>query len=153
MSSLAILWSFLCTLFVCLFYVCKDPLALGYFSTSSNLWLLAKFILKLAPVVYINIDPMLQYGVLYSVSYAGLNLVYFGAFKIMWPYNRKSKSLEYFIIRCEMIINFVVGFFIFLQFFSLEDPFNIVFVSSILMGVIFGEFAIKIFEFQNKILI
>lgn len=118
MGCLTILWLFLCTLFVFLFYTCKDPFAQGYFSTSSNLWLLAKFILKMCPVVYINIDFDLRYGVLYSVSYAGLNLVYFGAFKIMWPYNRKSKSLEYFVIRCEIVVIFVVSFFIFLQFFS-----------------------------------
>lgn len=152
LATFTIVWIIFCTLFVFLFYSWKNPLAGGYFSTSSNYWVLAKLVLKLSPVVFINIDSSLYFKVLYSVSYAGLNLIYFAAFKIMWPYNRKNQIIEKFIIRNEILVISTTGFLIFVNFFA-DDNKNIVFVTSIFFGLVSGELVIKIFDFRKKIMI
>jgi hypothetical protein len=87
-ACLNIIWLLFCTIFVFTFYVSRNPFSKDYFSTSSNIWILAKLLIKIAPAVYLNIDPDLQFNVLYVVSFAGINLLYFGIFKIMWRYFR-----------------------------------------------------------------
>ena len=76
----------------------NDPLSTDFYATSFNLWILARFLLKISPIIYINVDPNLKFGVLYSVSFAGINLVYFVAFKLMWPEHRNCEKISNFFI-------------------------------------------------------
>lgn len=93
LALLNLLWLIFCIFFVFIFYVNRDPFASDYYGSSSNLWMLGKFIIKLAPVIYINVDPYLDFNVLYIVSFAGINLLNFGIFKIMWPFFRNCQKI------------------------------------------------------------
>lgn len=86
-------WVLFCTFFTFAFYINRDPFTSGYYGSSSNLWMLGKFLLKLAPVIYINVDPNLDFAVLYVVSFAALNLINFGVFKVMWPFFRNCQKI------------------------------------------------------------
>lgn len=137
---------------MCAFYGDKDPLAIHYYAVSANLWTLAKFIVKLSPVIYINVDAGLKFGVLYSVSFAGINLVYFGAFMILWPYHRNCHKLEYFLIRTQLTVVFVCAFLIPLHFFN-DDTKNISFILSWLLGIVFSQLLISILDYKKGQLI
>lgn len=88
-SIINIAWILICTIFIFVLYTNKNPFYTDYYSTSTNNWVFIKFILKIAPIIYININPTLSYGNLYTVGFAILNVVYFG-FKIFWPYYRNA---------------------------------------------------------------
>lgn len=100
MACFNLAWIVSCTLFVFLFYQDRNLLSSNLFAASSNLWLLAKFIMKLAPVIFIVADPNLSFGVLYSIGFAGLNFAIFGALKVLWPYFHSFPMVENFKIRC-----------------------------------------------------
>lgn len=85
LACVNIIWSIFCIFFVFMLCTKNDPLSTDFYATSFSLWILAKFLLKISPIIYINVDPNLKFGVLYTVSFAGINLVYFVAFKLMWP--------------------------------------------------------------------
>ena len=93
MACLNLLWIIVSNFFIFLFYSDKSLLSATYYATSSNLWVLAKFAVKLAPVIYIVADPKLSYAVLYSIGFAGINFANFAAFKVMWPYSRGSELI------------------------------------------------------------
>lgn len=52
-----LVWVIFCTGFVFALYGDLDPFARHYFAGSESLWVLAKFVVKLAPVIYVNVDP------------------------------------------------------------------------------------------------
>lgn len=83
-------WIIASTFFFFVFYVDKNMLSHNFYATSSNLCILLKFAVKLSPVVYIIVDPILSFAVLYSIGFAGITLAHFALFKIMWPYFRSD---------------------------------------------------------------
>lgn len=104
-------------------------------------------------MVFILADPELKYDVLYLVSLSGINLANFAAIKMMWPLYWFNPTIDNFVTRCIVLVITVTGFFIPLLFFYDQDPNNILFISSWILGLLLGQFFVTFFHQQKKDLI
>lgn len=153
LALVGMIWCLFCLLYIYFFTLNLNPFSSGMFSCSSNLWVLGKFITKLASVVFILADPELKYDVLYLVSLSGINLANFAAIKMMWPLYWFNPTIDNFVTRCIVLVITVTGFFIPLLFFYDQDPNNILFISSWVLGLLLGQFFVTFFHQQKKDLI
>lgn len=61
-------------LYMAIFFFDPKPFYNNYLSSRNGFYFLGKLIIKLAPAIFIVVDPKLNYNVLYIVMLAGLQL-------------------------------------------------------------------------------
>ena len=140
MALITTIWLLLANIFKIIFYINRNPFKFPYYTCSSNLWMLGNLILKLAPAIFVIIDPNLQFDVLYIVSYAALNLGYLVFFRFFQPYYRSNGFFEKNSLYSEVITAIVITFFIPLYFISEKYEKNCVFLSSWMIGGIISSY-------------
>lgn len=143
MSIVNLIWLFFVVTYQVMFYMSRNPFLPSYYSCSSNLWMLGKFVAKIGPAIFLVMDVNLNFKVLYIVSLTAFNAGYLAVFRFMWPYFRTSQFIEKIVLRFEALVVCVTASFMPLFFLSPTTPSNAVFYSSWVVGVLGGECLVR----------
>lgn len=103
-------------MYLSIFYFDPKPFTIHYFSSPNSLYFLGKLVIKLAPAIFIVVDPDLQFDVLFIVMNAGLELVYIGIFYVMWPTHKIHTTIDNIEFRGHILSLFVLLSFIAIHF-------------------------------------
>lgn len=146
MALIIIVWLFLANIFKIIFYINRNPFRFPYYTCSSNLWMIGSLVLKLAPAIFVIIDPKLEFNVLYIVSFAALNLGYLAFFRFFQPYYRSNQFCDQISLHSETITPIVITFFIPIYFLSGKYEQNCIFLSSWLIAIMISCYIVMYFK-------
>jgi hypothetical protein len=121
LGALNFLWLLFVNVFYAMYYYNRNPFSRCFMTCSSNWHSLGRFVIKIAPMIYLLYDQAFEFQLLFliimSVSYAG----YLAAFsRLLFSFYRYNFHLEKMLMGIEIFMGLFN--FLFIVVFAFQDP-------------------------------